>query len=223
MYAIRGGNYNEKTICSHLIYSLLLPALPVSAASFEDVPPVKYSWATEAIDSLTSQDIIKGYADGSFKPANTVTENELFTLIDRIAPGALEDYELAYLTQGKNKKLNRWETLIIVDAAFGEDWEPERADLDAAMAKAKDIKQVIKSREWHKEAHDDVFTPTIAKGNFNGPLDIVNYAEWQKARAMLNMFTAGYMTPSNTGMFYPKQPVTRAEIATILYRVMQSQ
>lgn len=203
--------------------ALLLPALPASAASFQDVSHVKYAWATEAIDSLTSQGIIQGYADGTFKPSNTVTENELFTLIDRIAPGVISKETKSFYTQGNNKKLNRWDTLMIIDEAFGKDWEPEEEELNEAMTQAKDVKKVVKDLAWHKEAHDDVFTPSIRLADSNGRVRVTNYGEWRKARAMLNMFTAGYMTPSNTGMFYPKQPVTRAEIATILYRVMESQ
>lgn len=99
---------------------------------------------------------------------------------------------------------------------------PEDVVLKATMGEAKDIKTVTKGCEWHKEGRNEYISPVIVLGDLNGPLVIINYAEWRKARAILNMFSASYMTPSNAGMFYPKQAVTRAEIATILYRVMQS-
>ncbi|WP_181429747.1 hypothetical protein [Paenibacillus illinoisensis] len=65
MYKPRGGTYNEKLKLSSLILSaaLLISILPATATSFEDVFSVKYSWATEANHSLTSQGIIKGYVD----------------------------------------------------------------------------------------------------------------------------------------------------------------
>lgn len=48
---------------------------------FKDELP---SWAEEAILRMHSFDIIKGYDDGRFAPADTVTRGQVITLIDRI-------------------------------------------------------------------------------------------------------------------------------------------
>ena len=46
------------------------------AAKFPDVTSTSYGWALEAVEEMTESGIIKGYEDGSFRPANTVTKLE---------------------------------------------------------------------------------------------------------------------------------------------------
>lgn len=64
-----------------LVFTLVYSA---SAATFEDVPTTKYSWAVDAISSMSEKGIIKGYEDGTFKPERTVTKLESLVLTARV-------------------------------------------------------------------------------------------------------------------------------------------
>ncbi len=62
-----------------LLLTLLLMTLSISlAVSFNDVKNTKYA---NAVDMLTSLGIVNGYADGTYKPNNTVTRAEMAKLI----------------------------------------------------------------------------------------------------------------------------------------------
>ena len=54
------------------------------AAKFPDVTEKTYPWALDAIESMADEGIIKGYEDGSFNPAKTVSKLESLVLISRI-------------------------------------------------------------------------------------------------------------------------------------------
>lgn len=61
----------------------------VSAANFPDVD-ANYSWAEEAIDALSKDRIITGYEDGTFKPGKSITRQEAITLLSK-ALGASDE------------------------------------------------------------------------------------------------------------------------------------
>ncbi|OWR30726.1 hypothetical protein CDO73_09020 [Saccharibacillus sp. O23] len=68
--------------------SVLAKLLPQSglearppAAGFRDL---NGHWSSEAVAQLQSQDIVTGYADGSFRPEQTVTRAEAVTMINRL-------------------------------------------------------------------------------------------------------------------------------------------
>ena len=54
------------------------------AAKFPDVTEEEYGWAIDAIESMADEGIIKGYEDGTFNPAKTVSKIESLVLISRI-------------------------------------------------------------------------------------------------------------------------------------------
>jgi len=68
-----------------LVYALLLPILfvasgyTVQAAGFKDVPEDHYAY--EAILWAEEYDIVNGYADGTFKPNATITEQQFAKLL----------------------------------------------------------------------------------------------------------------------------------------------
>ncbi|MBQ7950240.1 MAG: S-layer homology domain-containing protein [Clostridia bacterium] len=72
-----------KTKVLALIMScLMLLSVVVSAASYSDVPETHDRY--EAIDMLSSMDIITGYPDGTFQPDKEVTRAEMAALITRM-------------------------------------------------------------------------------------------------------------------------------------------
>lgn len=201
--------------------SLFLPTLPVSAASFADVPPTKYSWATTAIDTLTEQGIIKGYQDGTFKPSKTVTKKELAILLERIKPGSTYNINPNYLAAEPNKALNRWEVMMLLSEAFPAGKDYTDAEISRSVKSIKDVKKIVAGPNG--VFSDSDWTPTLIADEYkNGVYLFWSDFDYSKAVVLTDITSRGFMTANAAGQFFPKQPVTRAEVATILYRAMQT-
>ncbi|MGN1097385.1 MAG: S-layer homology domain-containing protein, partial [Clostridia bacterium] len=65
-----------------LICSVMAP-LAMAASSFSDVISPDYDWAIDDIEEMTKLGIIKGYTDGTFRPANTIKKIEMLLLLSR--------------------------------------------------------------------------------------------------------------------------------------------
>lgn len=63
---------------------------PGASQTFSDVTKSAYPWAYDAISALQSAGILTGYADGNFKPQNSITRAQAATLITRVDPAAFK-------------------------------------------------------------------------------------------------------------------------------------
>lgn len=85
-----------------LIISIVMQiSIPAAHAQteFNDVDAKQYAWAMEAINFMTSQSIISGYTDGTFKPQKAVTKAEftvmVYKLFDKYRPNTKHDNQLS--------------------------------------------------------------------------------------------------------------------------------
>lgn len=85
------SNNLKKATVTILASAMLLPSV-VSAKEFSDVTRTnKFSWAYNDIDILSDKGIIKGYPDGTFKPDDSVSFEEVMELISQVLkPSDLE-------------------------------------------------------------------------------------------------------------------------------------
>ncbi len=72
----------KQKVLALIMSCLMLLSVVVSAASYSDVPETHDRY--EAIDMLSSMDIITGYPDGTFQPDKEVTRAEMAALITRM-------------------------------------------------------------------------------------------------------------------------------------------
>lgn len=81
------------------IFSLgFLSSIALIYASNRSFSDADYnSWYGQALRSMTSKDIINGYPDGTFKPANYVTRAELVAILDKYDQYTLQRAEVAAL------------------------------------------------------------------------------------------------------------------------------
>lgn len=83
-----GGNFYEpdRPVTRAEIAVMLNNILNYSStlSPFQDVSPTANSWSFAAINALSSQGIINGYPDGSFRPDNHLTRAEMTALIGKI-------------------------------------------------------------------------------------------------------------------------------------------
>ncbi|QNR69662.1 S-layer homology domain-containing protein [Paenibacillus peoriae] len=57
-----------------------------AANTFSDVEGTKYEWAAESIRSMVDKGVVKGYADGTFKPSKTITKAEFVHMFHKLFP-----------------------------------------------------------------------------------------------------------------------------------------
>lgn len=215
------------------ILSLVLTAVfvlasvcSVFAADFSDVDS-NYSWAQDAIDSLSEQGIITGYEDGTFQPGKSITRQEAIALFSR-AMGASEDvnesivnlaygiYEMeiegcvdsfaakqgAYLIYRKVLTAGEVQGYLLPE---NRNLELKRYEAATLIAKALGADAWLASNaEYAVEFSDKDDIPARALG-------YVYYA------TALNI-----MNGMGDNMFGPNETVTRAQIAVMIQRILDT-
>lgn len=161
----------------------------------------------QALNFLKNYDVIEGYPDGSFKPQNAVSRVEALKFILKGANKILEETgRLPF----KDTNVNEWYANYVgtayknsivngyPDHSFRPAQSVNRAEFLKMLLLAVDIKpETVQS--------EDVFTD-VAKDAWYAP-----YVKFAKDKNL--------MEPVN-GAFQPKQPMTRAEIAETIYRMI---
>ncbi len=215
--------HRKKSILSIvLVLAVLLSQISVFA--FSDMNEERLSWAKTAVDEMSASGIIKGYEDGSFRPDNAVTKQETLVLISRILgfneassdkyveiaseiyQGTLSSYstpykdEISYLLY---KGVLNYDDLVVY-AADSEAAQPLKR-YEAAVLLTKIFEtdlESVKKEEITIEFSDLSDIPVAAK-------PFVNY-----------VCNKGLMNGMGDGLFLPNGKLTRAMIATLLYRVI---
>lgn len=172
--------------------------------TFPDIDGV--SWAVEAINSLADEGCISGDENGCFNPDNKITREEFVKMVvlafgkyDYAASADFSDVEkkawyFPYIASGiKSGFVNG-----ISDNKFGIGLNITRQDA-----------AVILSRIYNKNHSRDVGM------NFKDNDKIADYAQ----QAVSQLSFSGVINGMDDGNFYPENSLTRAEAATLIYRL----
>ncbi len=212
-----------------LILTLMLvvsTAAYVGAAGFPDVDD-NYAWAEEAIASLSENKIITGYEDGTFKPGKSITRQEAITLFSR-ALGASEAsnesiVNLAYgiyeadLTASAGSYAVKPGAYMIYRKVLtatevndflsknNRDVELKRYEAASLIAKA------LGADAWLKTNPEIEVTFTDKNAIPAAALPYVYYAT-----------ELGIMNGMGDNKFGPKETVTRAQIAVMIQRILDT-
>jgi hypothetical protein len=183
---------------------LLLFALP----SFGQASDIKGHWAEKQIIALQGKGLIKGYANGTFRPTSIITRAEFIALVNRAF--------------GFNNKLESKFTDISARDWFAADFAKAKGagyffGYDDGSAKPnKEISRqeaavilcrILKLSTLKYQPTSDVF------------MDEVLYPQWSKDS--IKVITGkGYMSgyPDNT--FKPELSITRGEVAAVISKVI---
>jgi hypothetical protein len=176
-------------------------AVAAFASAFPDLP--ESHWAYDAVMSAAEADIISGYPDGEFKPSDIVTYGEFIKMAYIAATG--EDPGGA----GANWALPYYEASVRA-AFFGGDIE----DSDLFRAIPREYMALILS-------------------GIAGKVDIANYEElrenisdvaWNAPHEydIMKVYSMGLITGYPDGTFRPEETLTRAEAATVIFRLINS-
>ncbi len=198
----------------------------VSAVEFPDVDS-NYSWAEEAIDALSESGIITGYDDGTFKPGKDITRQEAITLFSK-ALGASEDVnskfiDLAYgiyatdLADSEGSYAVKQGAYMIykkvLDADEVNDYlceENRNVTLKRYEAAAL-IAKALGADPWLKDNPE--YELTFVDSN-DIPENVKGYVYYATA--------LGIMNGMGENMFGPDATVTRAQIAVMIKRILDT-
>ncbi|GIP51658.1 glycosyl hydrolase [Paenibacillus vini] len=158
-------------------------------------------WAQSSIDQWTGYGVVKGYPDGLFHPNEKVTRAELATIINRMFGfSAKSDKPFA------DVPAEAWYSDSMAIAGAAGYYEGFPGNLSKATANVTRQDAVTLISKAFSLTNESAVKPT----NYQDEQDISEYA--RKAVSALSGAISGYPD----GTFRPNQPMTRAELVTVL-------
>ena len=184
-------------------------------------PDTKDNWARDAIQAMTQAGYLAGYADNTFKPSAQITREQAAAIYGKVLQHNLNEQELAEIatkessTSYSDVEADRWSSSAIklVSAAGVMEGTSKTA---FTPSKTMDREQFVASAASLAKKLN-LSTPVKAeKVTFKDEASISSayLADIQY------MAQRGIVASGATENFNPKQPVTRAQAATILNRML---
>ena len=184
-------------------------------------PDTKDNWARDAIQAMTQAGYLSGYTDNTFKPSAQITREQAAAIYGKVLQHNLNEQELAEIatkessTSYSDVEADRWSSSAIklVSAAGVMEGTSKTA---FTPSKTMDREQFVASAASLAKKLN-LSTPVKAeKVTFKDEASISSayLADIQY------MAQRGIVASGATENFNPKQPVTRAQAATILNRML---
>ena len=187
----------------------------IRAHIFTDVP--SDFWAANSISTVTKANLMKGYSDGTFRPNQPMTREEVAALFNNIT----DDGTAAFLSSKfKDITSDRWSALAIESVArkniisgYGDEtYKPEKYMSRQEFA-------VVADNYLHYLGYtteDPTALDNIAYG------DQKFVAPWAQD-AVRELASLGFTLYKPGTLFNPEKYITRAEAAEIAYRMTQTE
>ena len=202
------------------------PAAKTTTKAKETLPAGVYTdtkdnWARDAIQAMSQAGYLSGYSDNTFKPSAQITREQAAAIYGKVLQHNLNEQELADIvtkesaTSYSDVEADRWSNSAIklVSAAgvmqgtsktaFTPSKTMNREEFvasAASLAKKLNITTPVKTEKIRFKDEDSISLDYVAD---------INY-----------MAERGIVASGTTENFNPKQPVTRAQAATILNRML---
>ncbi len=162
-------------------------------------------WAYSEIKALTDKGILKGYGDGSFKPSGEVTRAEFLCALLKALGINPTEYNGGFSDVSSDNWYSGYVSAAVAkgyisgfeDGTFGADRQITREQMAVILQKALNAVNTTKIS----------FT------------DSESISPWA-AEAVIKVCADGIMNGKDDGSFAPQANATRAEMAAILYRII---
>ena len=184
-------------------------------------PDTKDNWARDAIQAMTQAGYLSGYADNTFKPGAQITREQAAAIYGKVLQHNLNEQELADIvtkessTSYSDVEADRWSSSAIklVSAAGVMEGTSKTA---FTPSKTMDREQFVASAASLAKKLNLSTPVKTEKITFKDEASISSayLADIQY------MAQRGIVASGATENFNPKQPVTRAQAATILNRML---
>ena len=184
-------------------------------------PDTKDNWARDAIQAMTQAGYLSGYADNTFKPSAQITREQAAAIYGKVLQHNLNEQELADIvtkeasTSYSDVEADRWSSpaIKLVSAAGVIEGTSKTA---FTPSKTMDREQFVASAASLAKKLNLSTPVKTEKVTFKDEASISSayLADIQY------MAQRGIVASGATENFNPKQPVTRAQAATILNRML---
>ena len=190
-----------KSLAVVIVFTLLmtLAAVPAVAETFSDLPQ---DWSKDAVSYAIDNGLLVGY-EGKVFPTNNLSRAELASIVNRIL-GTSEKADISAFT---DVPAGKWYVADLAKAVNAELLFGAGTKLSPEAAVSREAAFAILARAFKLST-----TSTTALDRFTDKGDIAEYFKSDIAA----LVEAGYVTGSNNKLF-PKQNITRAEFAQVLY------
>ncbi len=208
---------------------LACPSGAFAATGFSDLTEF-HAWAEPQIEEMTTLGIIKGYTDGTFRPDQAITKAEAIVLTARVAGYTDEQYS-AFTAPASGEYLNfvsAYQMKYPHEAAYLM-YKHILSESDMASYLADGRSEYPLSRLEMAElivkllrAEDQLKQPSFVTLTYSDAADILYeaypYVDYVTAHSIMN----GVYDPEhpNDTFFKPNEPVTRAQMAVLLHRLL---
>ena len=178
-----------------------------------------HHWAAQCIEEMAAIGLLAGYPDGSFKPDQKLTQAEALSLVMRIAAEEAGISIKEDVAESEDEKVENEDQSKVVDIPA---WV--RADADKAAKRG-----IIKLNRFHSavQASRAQTAVMIAKALGLEPVDTSKMPfkdgiliSREDVGYILALYEEGIISGHPNGNFNPNSAITRAEMATILQKLL---
>ncbi|MGE7926368.1 S-layer homology domain-containing protein [Lysinibacillus xylanilyticus] len=196
-------------------------AAPVTKTTFNDVP--KSHWAYESIKQVAEKGLVTGYEDGTYKPSAQVTRAEFATFLSRIFDG--EDRTTAMFTDvGSHWASDAIQEGLAVGFIQASDFTNNKFEPNKPMTRGE-MSRWLANGLAHVNADYGKAIEEMANSN----LTLIPIPEFYKGGVNKKdlpyigiALGTGLLSGYEDFTFKPNGNTTRAEVATILIRFMET-
>ncbi len=191
-----------------------------TSGKFKDITEKTHAWAVDAVNAMTQKGIINGTSEDTFSPDNEVTKLQALLLISRMLgynDSAVQSYintiydiyavELNNLSTAYKKEM----AYLVFNGAFTLD-EIKAMNFDASLTREEVAMFLSKADKADLEGY------AIKSGSLYIDNNEIS-ADYGKS--VYYVSEKGYMNGIGENKFGPLQTVTRAQMATMLYRIIE--
>ncbi|MEK5329982.1 S-layer homology domain-containing protein [Lysinibacillus sp. FSL W8-0992] len=201
-----------------LVASAIVPV--ASAAGFSDVAGNDHE---VAINALADAGIINGYADGSFKPNQTINRGQVVKLLGRYLEAQGQEIPADWNTKQRFNDLpTTAEAELVKYAALAKDagvFNGSNGNLNAAQTMQRQQMAVVLVRAIKEIAGVDLVADYKKAGFVTEISDLEKAYSAEQRNAIVALEYAGITNVSN---FNPGNSVTRGQFASFLYRTIEN-
>lgn len=194
----------KRLLCAILIISISISSFTLLNASEPVLKDIGKHWAKDNITYLYNLRYIGGYPDGSYKPNNPVNVAEFLKMATLGIGYKLENNHVIWYENYVNKAL---EIGLITEGEFPNLTAPLTREQVAKIA----VQAVLHIEEKPSQELDELISMNIR--------DFTKISD-NKKQDVIDAYRIGLMAGDNDGFFNPKGILTRAEMCTVIMRIM---
>ena len=194
----------RKIILSALIMIIVLGTATIVYGLSQYTDITETNWAYDAVTAMADKEVIKGYPDGSFKPKNTITYGEFIKMSLVAATG--EDVKNA--SKPNHWSLNYYNKAL--ELKYFNIYDIDKSQLNNLITRG-DMALIISAilGDVKIDKYDEIQ---------QGIKDVTYQTEYEYD--ITKAYATGILTGYTDNTFRPENTLSRAESATVIYRLV---